>query len=87
MDKIYRRLIWSIEQISKLKDHNLLSLKIFLLNGDKKVKKRNKTEASYSQDECVASKYLLATAASGYLKLPVNLTALLKFALIRRSLD
>lgn len=51
------------------------------------VKKRNKTEASYSQDECVASKYLLATAASGYLKLPVNLTALLKFALIRRSLD
>lgn len=54
---------------------------------DKKVKKRNKTEASYSQDECVASKYLLATAASGYLKLPVNLTALLKFALIRRSLD
>lgn len=85
--KIYRRLIWSIEQISRLWDHNLLSLKIFLINVDKRLKREIKLKLVYFQDEGAASKFLLATAASGYLKLLVNLTAFLKFALIRLSVS
>lgn len=42
--KKYRRLIWSIEQISRRWDGNLLSLEIFLIKADKRLKKRNKTE-------------------------------------------